>query len=91
MPLEETPAPFREVLILRELKRMSYREITEITGMPLGTVMRIAGIFGRQRESGHVNATQEVVRPTQTRTEESRCRTLSKRISMMMEWIVAVF
>ena len=30
---------FREVLILRELEGMSYREIAEITGMPLGTVM----------------------------------------------------
>ena len=37
--LEEIPAPFREVLILRELEGMSYREIAEITGMPLGTVM----------------------------------------------------
>jgi RNA polymerase sigma-70 factor (ECF subfamily) len=37
--LEELPTTFREVLILRELEGMSYREIAEITGMPLGTVM----------------------------------------------------
>ena len=37
--LEELPMNFREVLILRELEGMSYREIAEITGMPLGTVM----------------------------------------------------
>ena len=30
---------FREVLILRELEGMSYREIADITGMPAGTVM----------------------------------------------------
>ena len=33
------PAEFREVLILREMEDMSYREIAEITGAPIGTVM----------------------------------------------------
>jgi RNA polymerase sigma-70 factor (ECF subfamily) len=33
------PANFREVLVLRELEGMSYREIAEITGIPTGTVM----------------------------------------------------
>jgi len=33
------PADFREVLILREMEDMSYREIAEITGAPIGTVM----------------------------------------------------
>jgi len=33
------PADFREILILRELEDMSYREIAEITGVPIGTVM----------------------------------------------------
>ncbi|HEY2011705.1 MAG TPA: sigma-70 family RNA polymerase sigma factor [Rhizomicrobium sp.] len=33
------PADFREVLILREMEDMSYREIAEITGSPIGTVM----------------------------------------------------
>jgi RNA polymerase sigma-70 factor, ECF subfamily len=37
--LQELPPRFREVLILRELEGMSYREIAEITGMPAGTVM----------------------------------------------------
>jgi RNA polymerase sigma-70 factor (ECF subfamily) len=37
--LEELPPNYREVLILRELEGMSYREIAEITGMPVGTVM----------------------------------------------------
>jgi RNA polymerase sigma-70 factor (ECF subfamily) len=37
--LEMLPPNFREVLILRELEGMSYREIADITGMPVGTVM----------------------------------------------------
>jgi RNA polymerase sigma-70 factor, ECF subfamily len=37
--LEKLPPNFREVLILREMEGMSYKEIAEITGMPAGTVM----------------------------------------------------
>jgi RNA polymerase sigma factor (sigma-70 family) len=37
--LEKLPPNFREVLILRELEGMSYKEIANITGMPAGTVM----------------------------------------------------
>jgi RNA polymerase sigma-70 factor, ECF subfamily len=37
--LEALPANFREVLILRELEGLSYKEIAGITGMPAGTVM----------------------------------------------------
>jgi RNA polymerase sigma factor (sigma-70 family) len=37
--LEELPTNFREVLVLRELDGMSYKEIAEITGMAAGTVM----------------------------------------------------
>jgi RNA polymerase sigma-70 factor, ECF subfamily len=37
--IEELPAEFREVLILRELEGMSYKEISDITDIPIGTVM----------------------------------------------------
>jgi RNA polymerase sigma factor (sigma-70 family) len=37
--IEELPAEFREVLILRELEGMSYKEIADVTDIPLGTVM----------------------------------------------------
>jgi len=37
--LEMLPQNSREVLILRELEGMSYKEIADITGMPVGTVM----------------------------------------------------
>ena len=33
------PVDFREVVVLRELEGLSYREISEVSGMPLGTVM----------------------------------------------------
>ena len=35
----ELPAEFREVLVLRELEEMSYKEISDISGIPIGTVM----------------------------------------------------
>jgi RNA polymerase sigma-70 factor (ECF subfamily) len=37
--LEELTPNFREVLILREIEGLSYKEIADITGMPAGTVM----------------------------------------------------
>ncbi len=37
--LEQLPEEFREVLVLKELEDLSYREIATITGTPLGTVM----------------------------------------------------
>ena len=37
--VESLPALFREVLVLREMDDLSYREIAEITGVPIGTVM----------------------------------------------------
>ena len=33
------PNEFREVLILREMEDLSYREIADVTGVPIGTVM----------------------------------------------------
>jgi RNA polymerase sigma factor (sigma-70 family) len=37
--LEALPVEFREVLILRELEGLSYKEIAEIADAPIGTVM----------------------------------------------------
>lgn len=37
--IEALPEPFREALVLRELEELSYREIAELTGAPIGTVM----------------------------------------------------
>lgn len=46
--LERLPVEFREVLVLRELEGMSYKEIAQVAGVPIGTVMsRLAR--GRQQ------------------------------------------
>ena len=37
--LEDLPARYREVLVLRELEGCSYKEIAELVGIPIGTVM----------------------------------------------------
>jgi RNA polymerase sigma factor (sigma-70 family) len=37
--IEAIPEPFREALVLRDLEELSYREVAEITGAPMGTVM----------------------------------------------------
>ena len=33
------PQPFRETIVLREINDLSYREIADIVGAPVGTVM----------------------------------------------------
>ncbi len=37
--VDRLPGPFREAIVLRELEDLSYKEIAEITGAPIGTVM----------------------------------------------------
>jgi RNA polymerase sigma-70 factor (ECF subfamily) len=37
--IEGLPAPLREAIVLRELHELSYREIAEVTSVPIGTVM----------------------------------------------------
>jgi len=58
--LETLPTDFREVLVLRELEGLSYREIAAIVGTPLGTVMsrlarareRLADVLATPEMSG---------------------------------------
>jgi len=59
--IERLPEAFREVLVMRDLEEMSYRQIAEVTGLPTGTVMsRLSRArkrleecaSGRNRESG---------------------------------------
>jgi RNA polymerase sigma factor (sigma-70 family) len=50
------PQDFRETLILREMEDMSYREIAEITGVPVGTVMsRLARARALLKEKYHLS------------------------------------
>jgi RNA polymerase sigma factor (sigma-70 family) len=37
--IEAMPEPFREAVVLRDLEELSYAEISEVTGVPVGTVM----------------------------------------------------
>ena len=37
--LAQLPAHFREVIVLREMNQLNYRDIAEITNIPIGTVM----------------------------------------------------
>jgi len=37
--VDALPDELREVIVLRELNEMSYREISEVVGVPIGTVM----------------------------------------------------
>ena len=37
--VESLPADLREVVVLREMEQMSYRQIASVAGIPIGTVM----------------------------------------------------
>ena len=65
--IEKLPVEFREVVILRELEELSYKEIAAITGIPIGTVMsRLSRarkrLFVCLRGVGRVNSNERVVK-----------------------------
>ena len=50
--VEALPEEFREVIVMRELDGLSYKEIAEVTETPIGTVMsRLARARGRLQRS----------------------------------------
>jgi RNA polymerase sigma-70 factor, ECF subfamily len=50
--IEQLPDAFREVLILRELEDLSYKEIARIANIPIGTMMsRLARARSRLQRS----------------------------------------
>jgi len=50
--IAQLPDSFREVLVLREINDLSYREIADVTGTPVGTVMsRLARARGLLRDA----------------------------------------
>lgn len=60
--IEALPLEFREVLVLRELEEMSYREISEITGLAPGTVMSRLSRARKRLEECAARRTTEAVR-----------------------------
>jgi len=65
--LATLPVVFREVLVLREMEDLSYREIETIVGVPAGTVMsRLAR--GRQMLAAAVRAAQDAAHTNTTAT-----------------------
>jgi len=64
--LDGLPVEFREVIVLRELEELSYKEIAGICGVPLGTVMsrlargrkRLQQVLGSGRSEEHEHEVQ---------------------------------
>jgi RNA polymerase sigma-70 factor (ECF subfamily) len=58
--LAQLPTEFREALILREFEDLSYKQISEVTGVPIGTIMsrlararqKLQTILLEKREAG---------------------------------------
>jgi len=65
--LEMLPENSREVLILRELEGMSYKEIADITGMPVGTVMSSLSRARARLRQALTTLMNEVSMPTSRR------------------------
>jgi RNA polymerase sigma-70 factor (ECF subfamily) len=63
--VEAIPEPFREAVVLRDLEELSYAEIAEVTGVPIGTVMsRLA--------RGRAMLARELLPPRDAADEQSR-------------------
>jgi RNA polymerase sigma-70 factor, ECF subfamily len=59
LAVDALPPELREVIVLRELSELSYREISEVTGAPIGTVMsRLSR--GRDRLAAALGASRKV-------------------------------
>jgi RNA polymerase sigma-70 factor (ECF subfamily) len=58
--VEALPVEFREVFVLREMEGLSYKEIADLAGVPIGTVMsrlsrarrRLQAAIGRNEQAG---------------------------------------
>jgi RNA polymerase sigma factor (sigma-70 family) len=58
--LEDLPVEFREVLVLRELEGLSYKQIADVADIPMGTVMsRLARARKRLQQSLAGRGTKE--------------------------------
>jgi RNA polymerase sigma-70 factor, ECF subfamily len=70
--VEALPSPFREVIVLREMNELSYKEIAAVERVPLGTVMsRLARARAMLRSAWEV--AEATVRHTSSK-EDLNCR-----------------
>ena len=64
--VEGLPRLFREVLVLRDIEDMSYREIADITGVPIGTVMsrlaRARKVFADAWKGAQLTTSKDMLR-----------------------------
>ena len=61
--LEQLPVDFREVIVLREIEGLSYKEMAAVVGVPIGTVMsRLARARERLQTILKLNAPREALR-----------------------------
>jgi RNA polymerase sigma-70 factor (ECF subfamily) len=61
--LEQLPVDFREVIVLREIEGLAYKEIAAVAGVPIGTVMsRLARARERLQTVLKLNAPREALR-----------------------------
>ena len=63
--IEAIPEPFRETVVLRDLEDLSYAEIAEVTGVPVGTVMS-------RLSRGRTMLAKDFFRPRRSRTRINR-------------------
>jgi RNA polymerase sigma-70 factor (ECF subfamily) len=61
--VEELPEPFREAIVLREMNDLSYKEIAEVAGVPVGTVMSRLARARAMLRSAWNNAETATARP----------------------------
>lgn len=63
--IEDIPEPFREAVVLRDLEELSYAEIAQVTGVPIGTVMS-------RLSRGRSLLAKELLPPQASESEQSR-------------------
>jgi RNA polymerase sigma-70 factor (ECF subfamily) len=61
--IDQLPTPYREILALREIEDLSYREIAELLALPIGTVMsRLARARERLQRAARGSVTPRLVK-----------------------------
>ena len=68
--LSTLPDRFRELLVLRELEDLSYRELADVIGIPIGTVMSGLSRARRALRGALDNELRRSGRPTKTHPQE---------------------